>query len=56
MQNLSIDSAVKNNLNYICSETLTGSLQLVESLTQQEGLLIEVDETIKTYITVEKLN
>lgn len=56
MQNQQIDSAVKNNLNYICSETLTGDLQLVDSLSSDNGVLVEVDERLSTYISVEKLN
>ena len=56
LQNDELNDAIKNNLNYICSETLTSNLQLVEQLEQQNSTLIEVDEKINTYIRVEKLN
>ena len=55
-QNTKLDSAIKNNLSYICSETLTGDLQLVDSLTSVGANLVEVDETISTLISIEKLN
>jgi len=56
LQNDALNDAIKNNLNYICSETLTSSLQLVEQLEQQTSMFIEVDEKLNTYISVEKLN
>jgi isoleucyl-tRNA synthetase len=55
-QNAKLDSAIKNNLSYICSETLTGDLQLVDSLTSAGANLVELDETISTMISIEKLN
>lgn len=55
-QNTILDTAIKNNLSYICSETLTGDLQLVQNLTQNTANTIEVDETISTLISIEKLN
>jgi isoleucyl-tRNA synthetase len=51
-----IDAAVNNNLNYICSETLASSLELVDEVKPGEGLLVEVDEDIKTFISIDKLN
>lgn len=55
-QNNNLDAAIKNNLGYICSETLTGDLQLVETMTNTNASLVEVDETISTLISIEKLN
>ncbi len=55
-QNSNLDSAIKNNLSYICSETLTGDLQLVETLNSKNANEIEVDERISTFISIEKLN
>ncbi len=55
-QNNLIDNAVKNNLNYICSETLTSDIEFVALIEQASGILVEVDEAISTYISVEKLN
>ena len=55
-QNSDLDNAIKNNLSYICSETLTNDLQLVDNLTTKNSSNIEVDELISTLISIEKLN
>jgi isoleucyl-tRNA synthetase len=56
-QNIHLDAAIKNNLSYICSETLTNDLQVVANLEQQANVnTIEVDELISTFITIKKLN
>lgn len=49
-----IDSALQNNLNYICSETLANDLALVEDI--EDGQEVEIDESISTKISIEKLN
>lgn len=53
-QNSELDNAIKSNLSYICSETLTSNLQLVKDLTGPGALGIEVDDRISTLITIEK--
>jgi isoleucyl-tRNA synthetase len=55
-ENSALDTAIKNNLSYICSETLTSDLQLVKSIGPQNATTIEVDELITTLISIEKLN
>jgi len=55
-QNSDLDNAIKNNLSYICSETLTNDLQLVQNLSTANASKIEVDELITTLISIEKLN
>ncbi|HRD39644.1 MAG TPA: DUF5915 domain-containing protein, partial [Bacteroidia bacterium] len=55
-QNEALNSAINNNLSYICSETLTGDLQLVADLNTATANAVEVDETISTLISIEKLN
>jgi isoleucyl-tRNA synthetase len=55
-QNSDLDTAIKNNLSYICSETLTSDLQLVKSIGSNNATTIEVDELITTLISIEKLN
>lgn len=55
-QNDGLNTAIKNNLSYICSETLTGDLQLVQNLSTATANAVEVDETISTLISIEKLN
>jgi isoleucyl-tRNA synthetase len=55
-QNSGLDNAIKNNLSYICSETLTSDLQLVQDITAKNASTIEVDDLITTLISIEKLN
>jgi len=55
-RNNAINSAVNNNLDYICSETLASSLELVNELDPNESMLVEVDDDIKTLININKLN
>jgi isoleucyl-tRNA synthetase len=53
-QNDALDTAIKNNLNYICAETLTGDLQVLKVL--DNAVSVEVDDVISTLISIEKLN
>lgn len=55
-ENSELDAAIKNNLSYICSETLTSDLQLVKTIVTESATTIEVDELITTLISIEKLN
>ncbi len=55
-QHDALDVAIKNNLNYICTETLTGDLQVVDSLSVETGIAIDIDELVSTLISVEKMN
>lgn len=54
-QNSELDNAIKNNLSYICSETLTNNLQLVQNLSGSDAVTIEVDELVSTLISIEKI-
>jgi len=54
-RNEEINSAVSNNKNYICSETLADSLEMVEEVDKESGLVIELEEDVKTLITINKL-
>jgi isoleucyl-tRNA synthetase len=49
----SLNDAIINNLNYICSETLASKLELVDNLNGNKQEL-EVDENIKTYLRITK--
>jgi isoleucyl-tRNA synthetase len=51
-----INSAIKNNLDYICTETLATSLEVVNELNSTEGMEVEVDDDINTRISIVKLN
>ena len=55
-QNDALDTAIQNNLNYICAETLTGDLQVVKNLSAATANSVEVDELVSTLISIEKLN
>jgi len=55
-QNDALDTAIQNNLNYICAETLTGDLQIVQHLILTTANAVEVDELVSTLISIEKLN
>jgi isoleucyl-tRNA synthetase len=54
-RNSSINSAINNNLDYICAEILASSLELVDNVEATKGSEIELDEEIKTLITITKL-
>ncbi|MEO5645270.1 MAG: isoleucine--tRNA ligase [Bacteroidia bacterium] len=49
-------TAVRNNFNYICSETLASSLELVNDILEKEADTVEVDDEIKTLIHITKHN
>ena len=55
-QNDGLNTAIQNNLNYICAETLTGDLQVVQNLTLTTASAVEVDELVSTLISIKKLN
>jgi len=53
-KNNGLISAVKRNYSYICSETLADSLELVDSLSENEKQVIELSDELKTHIIVVK--
>ena len=55
-QNDALDTAIQNKLNYICAETLTADLQVVQNLSLATASSVEVDELVSTLISIEKLN
>ena len=55
-RNSAINEAVNNNLKYICAEILATSLELVDDFDIAIGSEIELDEHIKTFISITKLN
>lgn len=48
-----ITSAIENNLKYICSETLAGKLELVESV--DNGFEVNINDQLGTEILIERL-
>ncbi len=56
LKNEAVNSAVENNFQYICAETLAESLELVENIDEGKATTIEVDENITTSIFINKYN
>ncbi|MBL7884936.1 MAG: isoleucine--tRNA ligase [Bacteroidia bacterium] len=54
-RNSAINSAIHNNLDYICAEILASSLELVDNVDAAKGSEIELEEEVKTIITITKL-
>lgn len=50
-----IERAIKNNLDYICAETLAGSLELVPELTGDSAKEVEVESGVETRIALQKI-
>ncbi len=50
-----IVSAVLTNKIYICTEILANELKLVDEITDKNADMVEVDETIKTLILINKI-
>ncbi len=55
-RNSALNSAINNNLKYICAEILASSLEIVDNLAAGSSTDIELDEEIRTLITIHKLN
>ncbi|NNM94888.1 MAG: isoleucine--tRNA ligase [Bacteroidia bacterium] len=56
VKNSGVESAIVNNFQYICAETLAESLELVESIDEISAESVEVDDNIHTSIIINKLN
>jgi isoleucyl-tRNA synthetase len=54
-RNNAINSAINNNLDYICAEILASSLELVDTVEAAKGSEVELDEETKTRISITKL-
>jgi isoleucyl-tRNA synthetase len=53
-RNNAINSAINNNLDYICAEILASSLELVDNVEATKGSEVELEEEVKTMITITK--
>jgi isoleucyl-tRNA synthetase len=51
-----LNRAVQNNLEYICAETLAGSLDLVPDLNMDNAVPVEVEDGITTRVLIEKMD
>ena len=54
--NTEMDEAVNQNNSYICNEILAQSFIIIEKLEGNDIDEIELTETIKTYISIEKMD
>lgn len=51
-----INSAIQSNLNYICTEILAESLDIVDEISATEGVPVDVEENLTTLISISNLN
>lgn len=51
-----IDAAIQNNLEYICAETLAGSVEMVEKVASDHPLKVEIEEGVETEIAINKFS
>jgi len=51
-----LDTAINNNLNYICAETLASSLELKGSFADNKGAVVEINDEIQAVIALAKAN
>jgi len=55
-KNGKIESALKSNYHYICSETLAKSLDVVEKINNNAGVEVELGDDLKVVIQIAKAN
>ena len=51
-----INAAIQNNLEYICAETLAGSVEMVENVSSDHPLKVEIEEGVETEIAINKFS
>ncbi len=51
-----INSAIQSNLNYICTEILADTLEIVDEISATEGVSVDVEENLITLVSVSNLN
>lgn len=49
-----IDEAIQNNLEYICAETLAGSLEVVDYVSGEKTTEVEIEQGVGTQIAIKK--
>ena len=55
MKHASIDAAVLQHRDYICSQTLASRLDLVEEMDKENARKAELDENVLTWVKIEKV-
>jgi adenine specific DNA methylase Mod len=51
-----LETAILNNLSYICAEILAESLDLVDKIEGDNQITIELTEEFSTHIQIERVN
>ena len=51
-----INSAIQSNLNYICTEILADTLEIVDEISATDGVSVDVEENLITLVSVSNLN
>ena len=54
-KNTKLSDAIQNNYDYICSETLAGSLEQIDSITTEEKTSVELAEDLIANIAIDKV-
>ncbi|MEG1910592.1 MAG: DUF5915 domain-containing protein, partial [Bacteroidales bacterium] len=52
---LGLDTAIKNNYDYICSETLAIQIEIQEKLMAENKIEIELTEDLTTWVSVQQI-
>jgi isoleucyl-tRNA synthetase len=55
-RNIALESAIKNNFAYICSEILATSFEMVDNLDEREAIVVEVGDNLNASILINKSN
>lgn len=55
-ENNKINTAITNNLEYICAEILASDFKLVKELGDNDASLVDITEDIQTTISISKTN
>ncbi len=50
-----LTNALKNNMEYLCAETLADDLQFVDSFAENQSAVLELDSTVSVNIQLEKI-
>jgi isoleucyl-tRNA synthetase len=55
-RNIALESAIKNNFSYICSEILATSFEMVDNLEEGQAVVVEVADNLSASIFINKSN
>ncbi len=55
-RNIALENAINNNFDYICSEILATSFEMVDNLDERQAVVVEVAEDLSASILINKSN